>query len=245
MKGHCFCIFIPYGYYKAKMIFKEITIYTSRLESQKEFYCQKLGLRLTAENTSSFSVATGTSILNFCYRKFATAYHIAINIPSNKDMEAWDWLKSKVDLLQDEGNSLVNFPKWNATSLYFYDPDLNIIELICRKNLNSNSNKLFNERDFLHISEIGMPVQNIEPVYNMLNSQLDLEIFDGDSERFCAIGEETGLFIVINKKFKKWFPTNDTAYSSDFEAIVETANNEKNIVSFKSGFLDIYKPNLV
>lgn len=227
------------------MIFKEITIYTSRLESQKDFYSRKLGLRLTAENTNSFSIAIGTSCLNFKFRKYATPYHIAINIPSNKEMEAWDWLKSKVDLLQHEGETLVNFPKWNATALYFYDLDMNIMELICRKNLDSNSENSFSEKDFLHLSEIGIPVQNIEPVYKVLNSQLDLEIYDGDNNRFCAIGEETGLFIVIDKHQKKWFPTDDIPYSSDFEAIVETARDDKNIVSFKSGFLDIYKPKLV
>ncbi len=227
------------------MIFKEITIFTSRIESQKDFYCRKMGLRMTAESTNSFSIAIGTSFLNFKFRQYATPYHIAINIPSNKDMEAWDWLKSKVNIIQDEGQSLVNFSKWNATSLYFYDPDMNIMELICRKNLDVNSNKLFSERDFLHISEIGLPVHTIQPVYQMLHSQLDLEIYDGDETRFCAIGEETGLFIVVDKALKKWFPTNDNAYSSDFEAIVETAQNEKNIVSFKSGFLDIFKHDLV
>lgn len=227
------------------MIFKEITIFSSRIESQKDFYCRKLGLRLTSENTNSFSVAIGSSILAFKYRKYATPYHIAINIPSNKDMQAWDWLKNKMSLLKDEGQSLVNFPKWNATALYFYDPDMNIIELICRKNLDIRTTQLFTERDFLHISEIGIPVQNIEPVYKMLNSQLDLEIYDGNNTSFCAVGEETGLFIIINKALKKWFPTNDVAYSSDFEAIVETAHHDKNIVSFKSGFLDIYKMDLV
>ena len=147
------------------MIFKEITIYTSRLESQKAFYCQKLGLRLTAQNSSSFAIAIGTSILNFKYRKFATSYHIAVNIPSNKDMEAWDWLKSKVDLLQYEGDSLIDFSKWNATALYFYDADMNIMELICRKNLDIQSKKLFSERDFLQISEIGVPVKNLSLIH--------------------------------------------------------------------------------
>jgi len=222
------------------MTFKEITIYTSRLDLQKAFYCQKLGLRMTGANTSSFSVAIGTTIINFKYSKFATSYHIAFNIPSNKDVEALDWMKSKVKLLPHEGNDLIVFPKWNATALYFYDPDMNIIELICRKNLDCHSDRLFSEQDFLHVSEIGVPVRNIEPVYQMLNSQLDLEIFDGDGERFCAIGEETGMFIVINKEVKKWFPVDSTPFSSNFEAIVETANHDKTKVTFESGFLDVF-----
>jgi hypothetical protein len=42
-----------------------------------------------------------------------------------------------------------------------------------------------------------------------------IPIFDGDFSSFCAVGNDEGLFILINKNEKKWFPTNDVAYTSD------------------------------
>jgi hypothetical protein len=42
-----------------------------------------------------------------------------------------------------------------------------------------------------------------------------IPIFDGDFSSFCALGNDEGLFILIDKNKKKWFPTNDVAHASD------------------------------
>jgi len=36
-------------------------------------------------------------------------------------------------------------------------------------------------------------------------------------DRFCAVGDENGLFIVVNNELKKWFPTGDLIEQSDFK----------------------------
>ncbi|MDX1762473.1 MAG: hypothetical protein R3218_09995, partial [Christiangramia sp.] len=42
-------------------------------------------------------------------------------------------------------------------------------------------------------------------------------IYSGGFERFCAVGDEHGLFICINKEQKDvWFPINDKVFSSSF-----------------------------
>jgi hypothetical protein len=78
------------------------------------------------------------------------------------------------------------------------------------------SNEKFDSNLFLEISEIGLPTEDIEKEFAYLNSLTGIEVFDGGFERFCAIGDENGLFICINKNVKNWFPTNDKAHSSDF-----------------------------
>jgi catechol-2,3-dioxygenase len=103
--------------------------------------------------------------------------------------------------------------------MYFYDEDQNLVELIARKNIQNSSDKIFDSNSFLEISEIGLPTLDIEKQFNILNKLMGIEVFDGGFEHFCAIGDENGLFICINKEKKDWFPTNEEAYSSDFEIL--------------------------
>ena len=64
-----------------------------------------------------------------------------------------------------------------------------------------------------------------------------LEIYDGSTERFCAIGDENGLFICINKQSKNWFPTNEKAYSSPFKIDFEN-NGTCFSFEFKDGVIE-------
>ncbi|MBU2997930.1 VOC family protein [Cellulophaga baltica] len=202
------------------MQIKELKIYSSKINEQADFYAKVLGLTIIKSSAKNVLIAFGKSILNIEYKPETTSYHFAINIPSNKENEALEWLKPKVKVLMDENNEIQNFDSWNAKAVYFYDKDKNIVELIARKNLNNASEYKFNSKQFLEISEIGVPTLDIEKVFNQLTNLTGIEIYDGSFDRFCAIGDENGLFICINKTFKDWFPTNDKAYSSAFEIIL-------------------------
>jgi len=59
----------------------------------------------------------------------------------------------------------------------------------------------------------------------LLRQKAGLNIYDGDLERFCAVGDEHGLFICVNYEIKDWFPTGDKAFASDFE--IEFEENDK------------------
>jgi hypothetical protein len=74
----------------------------------------------------------------------------------------------------------------------------------------------------LEISEIGIPVDNIQRAHKLLSLHGELDIYDGGFQRFCAIGDAHGLFICIDKNVKDWFPTHDIAFSSDFKLIFES-----------------------
>ncbi|AOW21895.1 VOC family protein [Urechidicola croceus] len=196
-----------------------LILYTTSLEKQYHFYTKTIGLKSSHKNDTSFAVHVGSSILEFRKSNESKPYHFAFNIPSNKVEEAYQWLNSKVTILPFEEKDIIDFPNWNAKAFYFYDKDNNIVEFISRKNLNQKSNTIFSSNSIINISEMGIGTSNIKQIYNAINELNPIEIFDGNFERFCAIGNEEGLFILVNKNIKNWFPTDDDVYESDFKII--------------------------
>jgi len=186
----------------------ELRLFTNELSKQKEFYSNILGLEISSEENSSFKIKIGASKLTFIENNSIDNpyYHYAINIPENQINEAINWLGSKVKLIEYENSPLVNFPNWNAHSVYYYDACGNIVELIARHNLNNKSDKEFSVKSFLNISEVGMPVENVKDFYNVLNEKLGEKLWWGNFETFAAIGDEEGLFIVVTSR-RNWFPT--------------------------------------
>lgn len=204
------------------MIIQELTLFTSQLEKQKVFYHNTLGLHLIDEKDDSFKIKIGGSYLNFQYKKETTPYHFALNIPANKGLEALSWLKARVSIQKLAGEELVDFKDWNAKSIYFYDEDKNIVELISRKNLGWFTHQSFDQKQVMSISEIGIATSSVMTIYTYLNHVFGLDIYDGSPNRFCAIGNEQGMFIVINNQVKGWIPNNDKAFSSPFMVSIKT-----------------------
>ncbi|MEG3659306.1 VOC family protein [Arenibacter palladensis] len=215
------------------MKIQELTLYTTNIESQSEFYSQVLGLKIVKKSSKCVSFQVGNTLLHFEFNKTATPYHFAINIPANKDKEALLWLKSRLSILKDGQDEIIDFRAWNAKAIYFYDQDLNIVELIARKNLKNESDQKFGPEQFLEISEIGVPTRDIENVFSILSGVMDIEIYDGGFGNFCAIGDETGLFICINRDHKKWYPTQDKASPSEFELKL-SQNGKTYSIEFKN-----------
>lgn len=222
-----------------KMKIKELTLFSNKIQQLKAFYTHTFGLKLLVENKKMIEFQIGNSILRFLDSKKALPYHFALTIPSNKELEALLWLKQKVEVIPFNGSEIIDFPNWNAKSLYFYDSDKNIVEFIARKNLNLNLEATFDSEQLIEISEIGIATTAIEPIYRSLNKKANLEIFYGNLDRFCAIGSENGLFICINKNLKPtWFPTDSKTFSSDFTARIENKNTGYTI-EFKDDKLSI------
>ncbi|MCG8577193.1 MAG: VOC family protein [Flavobacteriales bacterium] len=205
----------------------ELEIFTSKLKQQTTFYTQTLGLSIVEQTSSSASFQIGNSKLKLVQKENSTPYHYAINIPANQEKEALEWLKQKVEILKDEELEIQHFDFWDAYAVYFYDEDKNIIELIARKTLKNESDQPFSEKSLLEISEIGVPTLDIEQEYQHLNTTSGIPIYSGSTERFCAIGDEHGLFIIINTSLKKeWFPTEDKPFFSSFKIKFAEGNKE-------------------
>lgn len=194
-----------------------LKVYSQKIEEQKRFYRDVLELSVSENNESSFKVHIGFSQLEIEEKKDATPYHLAFHIPPQREQAALEWIEKRTTILKNEGDKIVDFPAWKAKSLYFYDPDNNILEFISRRDLYPPQSGEFSSEEILGISEVGLATNNVEEKFSFLNENFGLEKYSGDYERFCAVGDDEGLFIIINKDQKDWIPTGDKAYASPFE----------------------------
>lgn len=201
--------------------FKQLELYTSNLNGQKQFYCELLQLLMVEECANSFCCLIGSSVLKFVEGESGSRYHFAINIPANQIRESFEWLNPQIEKIQDGTSDLVRFEGWNANALYFYDADGNIVEFIARQNLNTDSDAPFGPRSFIGISEIGMPTDHIKTLFNNLNVGLVVPVYSGDFDYFIAAGSEHALFILVDQKQKKWFPTQHRTLPADFNLVIE------------------------
>jgi catechol-2,3-dioxygenase len=208
------------------MKIKSLTLFTRNLAQQREFYTQVLGLQLLNSEQEKVCFSVGDSVLEFKKHRNSLPYHFAINIPSYSEEQALEWIRQKAEILTDEGREIQYFTNWNARSVYFYDPDRNIVEFISRRNLGYPFRAPFGPDCLCEISEIGMATTDIKPLYDWLSEKLGLAIYDGSPERFCAIGDELGLFICVNLESKTWYPTGDRACPASFEAILGIGDKE-------------------
>lgn len=198
------------------MKISEVILYSNNIQNQKHFYHDVLRFELILDTPDGISFKVGGSRLTFVYKGHFNSSHFAFNIPSNQIQGALEWLKGRVEILPFENKPIVDFKSWNAESIYFYDADYNILEFIARKNMNTITHGDFSSSEVLSISEMGMATTNIESIYKTINGIREIPIFDGDFSRFCALGNDEGLFILVDKNKKTWFPTGEEAYISDF-----------------------------
>lgn len=198
------------------MKIQRLEIFTAAIEEQLHFYTQLLNLEARNLTGTSFEVIIGYSTLCFRQKEAATPYHIAFHIPARREEQALQWLKQRVDILKDGENELVDFTSWRARSMYFYDAGKNVVEFISREHWFPPENRGFSQQDLVGISEVGLATNEVGKTYEFLNRNFSLEKFTGDYEKFCATGDDQGLFIVIDKNRKDWFPSQDKAFASEF-----------------------------
>src|SRR6188768_4176864 len=146
------------------MKIEKVTIFSSHIEKQYQFYCDQLKFSCIEKNENFFSIKTGNSILQIqkTLEDVKSGYHLAFNIEPSLFLEAAAYLQLQhIQLLENENKILIDFPHWNARSIYFRDADQNILEYIAKYNLPHHQyDRLFNPKDVLAISEIGVPVND-------------------------------------------------------------------------------------
>lgn len=184
--------------------FQRITLYTSKLEAQYDFYSKVLGFPIINKDKKQFSMQLGASVLQFKEVTDGTEplYHYAINIPSNKYKKAKKWLSDRTSLLLNgSGGEIFYFDFWDAHAMYYKDPSGNIGELIARHTLDNDSDGEFGVSDLLCVSEIGTPVNDPADFASELKKEYGLEAY-GES---MFIGDENGMFVVVPIT-RAWFP---------------------------------------
>jgi catechol-2,3-dioxygenase len=212
----------------------EIQLLTNKLEAQKDFYTNLLGLPLISQSANSFTIKAGWSNITFKQDKSAEHpyYHFAFNIPEDKIVESIKWLKRKADVLEYENSPLVNFRNWNAESAYFFDLGGNILEFIARHNLKNSAEGDFNSEMILYVSEIGMPVSSTIEFNKVLKEKTGINLWWAvDEKAFSAAGDEQGLLIVVPAT-RNWFPTNKP--SKIFPLTVKLSGSTNGFFTFEN-----------
>lgn len=206
------------------MKIKQVTLYTSQLESLKRFYSEVLSISVIDSTESAFTLRIGQTQLTF-RQGDSYLYHVAFNIPQNQFAEGKAWLSERVSLLDIMGKDEIRFTNWNAHSVYFYDSAGNIMEFIAHHDLNNDSDIPFSSGSLCSVSEIGIATTDVMGLTQSLQDNFDLSVYDGDSsDDFCPIGDAEGLLIVVAEG-RGWFPnTGIQAQHCPLEVVVDNGN---------------------
>jgi hypothetical protein len=158
-------------------------------------------------NPDRFAWQAGHTLIEFEKSNMAVPYHFALNISCNKIEESLTYLKSfGISPIPYREKEVVEFPNWNARSVYFFDSAGNVVEFIARRDLDNAKPGPFTPSDLLSVSEIGTPAPNLKAIYNRLAEATGISRYDGNLSTFCAAGNPEGLFILTNVD-RHWFPT--------------------------------------
>ena len=199
------------------MRIQELVLQTHRLTDQKDFYCLTLGLPLLAETADSFTVQAGTTHLRFQQTESDVLYHLAFTIPRNAFAQAKSWLQERVPLLRNQHGEDEIFSEYldarssehfDTRSLYFCDAAHDILELIVHYSLSHETEGPFGPAAILHVSEVGLPVEDVLQLAATVKDQLALEPYPASSpisQEFAYLGDIFGQLVVV-KTGRPWLP---------------------------------------
>lgn len=218
------------------MKIKELQLLTNNLDKTEAFYTGRLGISIHQKTEKELSFLIGCTKLKFIISAVEKpVYHIAFDIPNNKLNEAFDWLSEKVTVLPvtAEGK-IADIKLWNAKSIYFYDNNGNLLELICRFDIDTQSEKPFDASSIISISEIGLVTEDVPALTKTITKNYNLPIFQKQpaQENFTAVGDDEGLLVIVNEN-RNWFPINQKAESFWSKIIIESAAGTVNEIISK------------
>ena len=176
----------------------------------KEFYHQLLGLPVLEETPDRLTIGAGATQLSFAQERSGVEkpfYHFAFNIPQNKVLAAHKWQTERTPLLPipktlrdpEYPDDVVDYRHWNAHSIFFFDPGGNVVEYIARHDLKNDAAGPFTSADILYASEIAFVVDDVSASAMTLKQVVGLDQYKGGSEQFIALGDESGLLLVMKK----------------------------------------------
>jgi len=207
------------------MKIKELHLLTNDIDKTADFYNGLLKMNITAKTEEELSVIIGSTKLKFIRSEVPRpVYHLAFDIPNNQLNEAYAWLSDKVKILPVTADSKISdILLWNAKSIYFYDTNGNLLELICRFDLDNQSTKIFDASSIISISEIGLVTHDVPALVKTVTEKYNLPVFyrQPAQENFTAVGDDEGLLVLVNEN-RNWFPTQEKAESFWSKIIIET-----------------------
>lgn len=204
------------------MLIELVEIFTPDLDHLTAYYRDVLKLPVVSHQSGEhLEIQAGRTRLWFRQQPGSPGlnpagyYHFAFDIPENQFSEAFHWLEQRTQLAANaSGQVRFHSERWNADSVYFQDPDGNILELIARHNQPNHSRETFSAQSLLSLSEFGLASQDVQKTVADLEDQLSVQPYDGaGSQEFTAVGDELGLLIVVRCE-RVWMP--DTGKPADY-----------------------------
>ena len=140
----------------------------------------------------------------------ASPQHLALHVD---DLPAWRE-RLPVPLLRDEdGHDEFDFGNWDgARSIYFDDPEGNVIELVARPE----------PRPELSLAEVGLATTDVAAAVDALG----LPLYDGDRASFAAVGDADGLLILVIVG-RGWFPSRVPAGDAAVAVRIEAGDDRE------------------
>mgnify|MGYP000875189366 CR=1 FL=1 len=214
------------------MRIKKLQLFTHKLEAEKDFYVNSIGMELVSEQEDSFTLNIGWSELTFTKSEQTHLYHYCFLIPANQLNEALAWMEKRTSIIETEkGKKTQRFENWNADAFYFHDASGNLAEFIVRYDLKNESSLPFHASSLCAVNEIGMPTIDVEKSNSFLEDNFNTQFWKGDKVRFGTNGDQEGLFLLPNYTIKdRWFPTNEILRPEPFEVVFEQNKNEYGFV---------------
>lgn len=223
------------------MKIKHLKLDCANLDEQKYFYTRKFKFKVVEEGNGEITLQVGDSLLTFVENRLKKPYyHFAFNIPYGTVESAVKWVHKKVDVISFEGKEIQEFEDWKARAFYFLDPAGNVVELIGRKRFDDFNGSSFSESKILNISEIGLPVFEVSSAFTSINKACGVPEFGRNDNVFLAAGNDEGLFIIVDKAEKTWFPTDEPARAYHMEVNFKQGE-ERYILKHASGEMSINK----
>ena len=197
-------------YHNGKPLINELQLETSAaIGDLKTFYENIIGLPVINETQNAITVLAGMTAITFMKSRDVERspfYHFAFNIPENKIKLAFAWQKQRTPLINpfagnptDPMKDLIEFPAWNAQSVFFLDPAGNFVEYIARHDLKNGTEGAFSVADILYASEIGLIVEDVKTSGDVIMSELNIKEYHAAAPAFWPIGNEYGLIIMFQK----------------------------------------------
>lgn len=220
------------------MKIKELHLLSDNIIETELFYNNVLNVKTEDKNLNTVSFNVGSTKIIFIQTKtnIKPVYHFAFDIPNNKFEEAFEWMKARTQLIPviDENNFVSKFDLWNAKSFYFYDNNLNLLELICRFDVNNETKKPFDSSSILYASEIGIVSESASQTADFLTNKHGIKEFtkQAGTDSFTALGDDYGLLVLVNNQ-RNWFPTNDLAKSFPTKIVFDNETNENYILEIE------------
>lgn len=192
------------------MRIKQLILQTAALNQTAEFYSRSLGLPVSTTGLREITVTVGGTELIFTVAKTGKPfYHLAFNIPCNQIAEATAWCKLRnLTLLPFENNALIDFPNWNAQSIYFTDNNGSILEFIARHDLKNPADGAFTSSCILNVSEIGLVTDDVPKLCKYIKDNTAVSYYEKQppTDTFSVMGSASGLFVIVPVG-RNWFPT--------------------------------------